>query len=331
MSEERLKVLKMIENGDISAEEGAKLLESMNDSDSSQNYSWKTFLGEAVDRVKKADLDLSFGATVDFQDTTEQAATAFEDMDIHINNGSLQIFTHDQDTVKAEYGVKMYQAKTEEEAKQRFKEEVRLEISSDLLRLSSPSSKIKVLVTLYVPERSYAFVKSKVFNGRVDMTNLRAEHVETKTTNGAVSLENVRGEKANIETGNGSVDLSNCSFSRCDAKTVNGKIKADGSFVKLDLSTVSGGIFVSGQDQRAERGFFKTSTGSIDVQLPEEKRIEGRLATAFGKIDCQLENYKMLSDKNDWLAKELKFEAKENYEAVYYIDADTKSGSVTAR
>ncbi|SIS43204.1 DUF4097 family beta strand repeat-containing protein [Salimicrobium flavidum] len=329
MSEERMKILKMIENGDITAEEGSKLLESMNDQ--SQSYSWKTFLGDAVDRVKKGDFDLSFGTTVDFEETTEEAATAFEDMDIHINNGSLQILTHEEETVKAEYGVKMYQAKTEEEAKQRFKEEVRLDSSADLLRLSSPSSKIKVMVRLYVPERSYAFVKSKVFNGRIDLTNLQAEHVETKTTNGAVNFENVRGEKANIETGNGTVDFKNCSFSRCDAKTVNGKIKADGSFVKLDLSTVSGGIVVSGQDQRAERGFFKTSTGSIDVQLPAEKRIEGRLATAFGKIDCKLENYKMLSDKNDWLVKELKFEANENHEAVYYIDADTKSGSVTAR
>ncbi|WP_347862406.1 DUF4097 family beta strand repeat-containing protein [Salimicrobium sp. PL1-032A] len=328
MSEERMKVLKMIENGEISAEEGSKLLEAMNDS---KSYSWKSFLGDAVDRVKKGDFDLSFGNTIDFRESVVKEATAFEDMDIHINNGSLHIHTHEEESVKAEYEVKMYQAKDEEEAKHRFKEEVRLDASEDLLRLSSPSSKVKLAVTLYVPERAYDFVKSKVFNGNVSMDNLRAAHVETKTTNGAVVFRHIRGEKVNVETGNGTIDFEACTFSRCDAKTVNGYIKADGSFVKLDLSTVSGGIQATGQDHRSERGFFKTSTGSIDITLPENKRVEGRLASAFGKLDCQLDNYKMLSDKNDWLSKELKFEAKEEYDEVYYIDADTKSGSVTVR
>ncbi|SDJ61034.1 DUF4097 family beta strand repeat-containing protein [Salimicrobium halophilum] len=328
MSEERMKVLKMIENGEISAEEGSKLLEAMNDS---KSYSWKSFLGDAVDRVKKGDFDLSFGNTIDFQENEEEEATSFEDMDIHINNGSIHILTHDKETIKAEYDVKMYQAKDEEEAKQRFKEEVRLDASEDLLRLSSPSGKVKVFVTLYVPDRSYDFVKAKVFNGAVNLENMQAEHVETKTTNGAVSFTNVQGEKANVETGNGTIDFKGCSFARCDGKTVNGRIQADGSFAKLDLSTVSGGIQVTGQGHRSERGFFKTSTGSIEVLLPEQKRVEGRLASAFGKLDCKLDNYKLLSDKNDWLSKELKFEAREDYDGVYYIDADTKSGSVTVR
>ncbi|WP_102335594.1 DUF4097 family beta strand repeat-containing protein [Salimicrobium jeotgali] len=327
MSEERRKILKMIEQGDISAEEGARLLESVNEPD--KTYTWKSFLGDAVDRVKKGDFDLSFGNTIDFGEATEVDATSFEDMDIHINNGTVRILTHEKDTVKAEYEVKMYQSSSEEEAKQRFREEVRLDTSADLLRLSSPSNKIKVSATLYVPDRAYAFVKTKVFNGRVDLSALRAEQVETKTTNGAVTLSEVHGEKANVETGNGSVDFQNCSFSRCDARTINGKVAASGSFVKLDLSTVSGGINVSGQDHRAERGFFKTSTGSINVQLPEEKRIEGNLASAFGKLSCKLDNYKLLSDKNDWLTKELKFTAREDYETVYYVDADAKSGSVT--
>ncbi|RDY70419.1 hypothetical protein DXT76_13335 [Halobacillus trueperi] len=55
------------------------------------------------------------------------------------------------------------------------------------------------------------------------------------------------------------------------------------------------------------------------------------MRTKFGQIQCELENYKILKDRKDVTNKMLEFEAYEQFENAYHIEAETKTGSVTVQ
>ncbi|QAS53731.1 DUF4097 family beta strand repeat-containing protein [Halobacillus litoralis] len=337
MNEERMKILQMIEKGTVSAEEGAKLLSAVEEGpdkgsaaqEEKKKYGLKHFLGDAVEKIKNSDFDLSFGEYVEFDHETELEPADFHDADFSIANGSLEVHTWEKNYVKATSHVKVYQVENEEEARQRFHDDVQFEINNDLLRLASPSKKIKTNVELFLPKKSYTFVKSKLTNGPLHMDGLKSEHFQLKTSNGPVELSNVSGETCKLETGNGAITLTNGVFEQCYADTINGAITLGGAYSKSDASAVSGSITVNHTGNRAHTGFYKTTTGSVKVSLPTEKKIDGVLRTKMGSLYCKLDNYKILNDKKEVMNKLLEFEAYEQFEDAYHIEAETKTGSVT--
>ena len=335
MNEERMKILQMIEKGTISAEEGAKLLEAVEEpspKDSEQRdkskYGLRNFLDDAMEKIKNADFDLSFGEYVEFTDDTVLPKEEFHDADLSISNGSLKLHTWDQEDVKASYQVKVYQVETEEEARARFHDETQMEIKNGLLRIASPSKKMKMNVDLFIPNKKYEFIKSQLTNGNLDLENIESDHFQMKTSNGAVKAKQISGETCKIQTGNGAIQLQEGTFEECETDTINGAITLSGDIGKADASTVSSGITVDYSGSKAHTGFYKTTTGKIQVSLPTEKKVDGVLRTKFGQIQCELENYKILKDRKDVTNKMLEFEAYEQFGNAYHIEAETKTGSV---
>ncbi|MFC7064118.1 DUF4097 family beta strand repeat-containing protein [Halobacillus seohaensis] len=338
MSEERIKILKMVENGTISAEEGEKLLKAVEYSKeedqtkaSGKKYGVKDFVGEAFEKIKNADFDLSFGEAVEFEYHHETSEELFHDVDISIANGSLHMEPWQEPYARAECRVKVYQASDEKEAQEQFLSEGQFEVNSGVLRLANPSRKIKTFVKLYLPERRYTFIKSKLSNGSITSHDIQADHFNLKTSNGSLRLKGSKGEKCKLETGNGSITILESEFDSSETDTINGSVKVDGQFGKNDVSAVSGSITVNNYGEQAHTGFFKTTTGQIVVHLPENKRIDGKLSSSMGSVTCKLDNYKILNNKKEIMSKELVFEAFEEFENVYHFEADTKTGSVTAK
>ncbi|MBX0357502.1 DUF4097 family beta strand repeat-containing protein [Halobacillus sp. Nhm2S1] len=338
MNEERMKILQMIEKGTISAEEGAKLLEAVEQPSSKESeqrekskYGLRNFLDDAMEKIKNADFDFSFGEYVEFSDDSILPREEFQDADLSISNGSLNVHTWDQEDVKASYQVKVYQVETEEEARARFHDETQMDIKNGLLRIASPSKKIKMNVDLYIPNKKYEFIKSQLTNGNLDLENIKSDHFQMKTSNGSVKAKQLSGETCKIQTGNGAVQLLEGIFEECETDTINGAISLSGDLGKADASTVSSSITVDYNGAKAHTGFYKTTTGKIQVSLPTEKKIDGVLRTKFGQIQCELENYKILKDRKDVANKMLEFEAYEQFENAYHIEAETKTGSVTVQ
>lgn len=337
MNEERMKILEMIEKGNISAEEGAKLLTAVDEKkeeeksprEEKKKYGIKNFLGDAVDKIKHADFDLSFGEYIEFSDETVLQSTAFHDADISIANGSLKVSTWDEGYVKAAYHVKVYQVETEDEARERFHDEGQLTIKNGVLRLVSPSKKTKVKVHLFVPKKQYEFFKSNLTNGPMTLDHLESAHYQLKTSNGSVELSHASGQTCKVQTGNGSIMITEGTFDQCETDTINGAITLGGRYGKTDVSSVSGSITINHSGNHAHTGFYKTTTGNIKISLPTEKRIDGVLRSKFGSVDCELENYKILRDKKEVMSKLLEFEAYEQFEDAYHIEAETKTGSIT--
>ncbi|WP_079527140.1 DUF4097 family beta strand repeat-containing protein [Halobacillus hunanensis] len=336
MNEERMRILTMIEKGTISAEEGAKLLTAIEEKDSNtksskKKYGFKDFIGEAVDKIKNTDFDLSFGESVEFKHEFETDATSFHDIDASIANGSLDILPWQEDRVRAEYQVKVYQVESEEEARSRFQTDNQFEVGQEILRISCPSKKVKASIKLYVPESEYEFIKVKISNGSVTSTSINATHFHLKTANGSIQLKGAQGEASKLSTGNGSITVTDSKFETCETETIHGSMTLYGQFGKNDAATISGAIHVTNSGGHAHTGFFKTVRGSITLTLPPHKRIDGKMKSSVGSLNCELDNYKILNNKKEVMNKELQFEAHEEYEDAYHLEAETKTGSVTIK
>ncbi|MCA1011211.1 DUF4097 family beta strand repeat-containing protein [Halobacillus halophilus] len=338
MNEERMKILKMIEEGNVSAEEGAKLLaavenreagESKADEREKKKYGIKSFLGDAVEKIKNTDFDLSFGEYVEFNYETQTESDNFNDIDVSIANGSLDVDTWEGHYAKAAYHVRVYQVDSEEEARRHFLADGQFDIHNGLLRLASPSKKIKTFVHLSLPKKKYDFIKSKLANGTITFNHMDSDYYQLKTSNGRIQLNSVSGETCKVETGNGAITVADGVFDTCEMDTLNGAVTLGGDFGKSDVSTVSGSITVDHFGGKAHTGFYKATTGSIKVSLPKYKRVDGKLRSNFGSLNCQIDNYKILDDKKEVVNKQLTFEAFDEYESIYHLEAETKTGSVT--
>ncbi|MCP3031394.1 DUF4097 family beta strand repeat-containing protein [Halobacillus sp. A1] len=334
MNEERMKILKMIENGTISADEGEKLLKAVEYSKEEETkaagkkYGLKDFVGEAVEKIKNADFDLLFGESVEFQYHLQTNEESFHDLDITIANGSLYLEPWQESYAQAECQVKVYQAADEKEAKEQFLADGQFDVTNGILRFANPSKKVKTHVKLYLPKKRYDFVKAKLSNGSITSGEVQSDHFHMKTSNGALKVNGSNGETCKLETGNGSITVCDSRFSTFETDTINGSVKVDGRFGKCDVSAVTGSITVKNYGSEAHTGFFKTTTGQVIVHVPESRRIDGKIKTSMGSLHCEVENYKILRNKKEIMTKELVFEAREQFEDVYHVEADTKTGSV---
>ncbi|WP_281658469.1 DUF4097 family beta strand repeat-containing protein [Halobacillus sp. Cin3] len=332
VNEERMKILEMIEKGTINAEEGAKLLSALEregeDQPEKKKYGIVNFLDDAVDKIKNADFDLAFGESVEIKEDSLLDAGDLKEVDLMIANGSLHVYSWEEDQVKASSRIKVYQAASEEEAKERVYGDVQFDIKYGLLRLASPSKKIKMHTDLYLPKRSYEFIKAQLQNGPLHAEGLEGEHFHLKTSNGSVKGARLKGRSCKIHTANGLIKLEEGVFDQLEADTINGPVTLEGTFGKIDGSSVSGGITVDHKGSTAHTAFLKTTAGAIQVSLPVERKVDGILKTKFGSLQCSLDNYKILKDKKDVMNKTLEFEAYEQFEDVYHIEAETKTGSV---
>ena len=334
MNEERMKILKMIEEGIISAEEGAELLKASsefeeNRSGEKRKYGIRDFLDDAYEKIKNVDLDFTFGEYVEFDRTITLDQAPITDLDLSISNGSLSVNTWEEDYVKADFDVKVYQVDTKEQAKQRFLEDGEFTLSGGLLRLASPTKQVKTDVSLTVPSQSYEFVKAYLANGHMELGSLHSEHFHLKTANGKIALNQIKGESCQVETGHGAVSVVESDMETCKAETVHGEITLDGNYGKSEASAISGLVTVNHVGTKAYSGFYKTATGHIQVTLPKEKRVNGLLRSHLGSIDCPLENKTILKQQKDFMNKIEEFEAFPEHSDSFHLEAEAKTGSVT--
>lgn len=334
MDQERMKILKMIEEGIISAEEGAELLKASSEAEShnhTQKYGLRNFFDDAVEKIKNVDLDFRFGEFVEFDQELTLAPGELREMDLWIANGSLKVRSTDKDYVHADYHVKVYQVQTEKEARRRFKDDGEFTLESGLLRLSSPSKQVKVEVVLYVPVQSYEFMKVLLTNGHFDMESIRSDHLQIKTSNGKVQLEDLQGQSCRVETGHGAVSLLKADLESCKVETVHGEITLDGQFGKSEASAISGLVSIHHVGRRAYQGNYKTATGQVQVTVPSEKRISGTLRSNLGKIECRIPDKMILKQRDEIMNKVMEFEANNEFDSSFQLEAEAKTGSVTVR
>lgn len=371
MSEEQLRILKMLESGIISADEAVKLIEAMEKSNASTGASSKStesskgiggffdelekigqkitgqrpnaetvhqskdklfeFMQTAMQRIK--DVELPFiGKGTEFTHVFYEEAVVPNRIKIETANGAVTIRTWEGSGVKAECLVKVYGAGSEEEAHESFLKNSTFYAREDKLSFSVGLKLMKTDVTLYVPTKALKDMSVKLFNGAFDMRDIDTEKLEVRAANGKIELKNGKITTLEAETGNGPIRLVDCDGERAELNSFNGAIHTVGTFRFADLKSFNGNILYDTKSNLAEAVKAESMTGNIELYVPQELAVKGEIRTTAGRLQLPETGMANVTEKDERIQKSLKFESDNMFEGrQLVIDAETKTGSITLR
>ncbi|WP_017756398.1 DUF4097 family beta strand repeat-containing protein [Calidifontibacillus oryziterrae] len=363
MQEEKKRILKMVEEGKITAAEAITLIEALEnptkksetttepsphvnfDSSSSNNYENKSykrpsfmdkftdFIDSTFQKIKDVDLDFNFGPHKEVNHIFQHRDVYLVNMSLDISNGDIKILPWDERDVRVECQAKVYKVSSQEEAKKEFLKSVYFSIDGDAMRFSVEPKQIKMNTVFYIPRFLYEKITIRMFNGHIKAENLNVKMFKAKTANGNIQFSNLSGNDFEFETANGHIRVENSRAHELEAETLNGTIKANGSFVKTDLQSFSGNIICEVLDSRSETVLVKSKTGSIDLFVADNTNLEvnGKLKSNIGGFTCELTNLEILDEKKDVVQKEMSFVANRGQERKLYVDAESRTGSIVVK
>lgn len=355
MQEEKKRILKLVEEGKLTASEAITLMEKLEEgpkeektaslsadikksSSSEEKKSSQKFnsLGEklfdlmdtAVKKVKEVDLDLNFGQSYDVKHIFQFKETDFNNLDINLANGSLNILPWSENDVRIECQAKVYRVDNQEEAKTAFHTHFECGVEGEKLFIRTEKKIMKTNITLQIPHKEYEKVRIKLFNGPVRGEHLKVNELNAKTTNGVVSFTSLQADKAGVETANGQIKLVDYTCGSIDAETINGMIELRGSSQSLDLQSFNGNITAKITEPTIKSVYAKTTTGSVEFTIPQGVEVKAELRSNLGALSADLDEVVMIREKSDTLQKEMYFKANQGQENKLTLFTETKTGSI---
>ncbi|WP_147804361.1 DUF4097 family beta strand repeat-containing protein [Alkalicoccus halolimnae] len=367
MQEERQMILKMIEDGKISAEEGMRLLNALKEgsreeeepaSSKEKNQEGKSqgqdqrsqwdyrkaeetfntfatkfseFVDDAVHRVKEFDLDFNFGPSESIQHVFEHKDVFLKEADIHIENGNIELKPWNEKDIRIECDVQVYRMKDKESAKREFLRDVQFSFSNGKLKLEARKKTMRVNTVIYFPTEHLDKLKLYTFNGKMNGEDIPVHRLEAKAINGKVSFDRVDAKEVRIETINGPINIRRLHSMEAELKTMNGTLNIEAGRGNMHLESVNGTIHFRLSEASQSKAYIKTTTGSIYIAVPDGVKTEGEAKTNVGGIHCQLPNMSVIDEKKDFANKKLTFLANKEGEGHFYIEAEASTGSVNIK
>lgn len=364
MDEEKKRILKMVEEGKVSAEEAFNLLselekasqtveqkqaeivhelstavkfdEAKKDDTVHQRFqSTKDkifdFVDSALKKIKDFDLDFNFGHSVEISHIFHQGDVFLKDMDFDIANGSLKIVPWNQNDARIECFAKVYRVDNQEQARGNFLKDVMFAIEGQRLRFTTQQKWMKVDAVVYIPETQYEKVRVRIFNGPIQADKLAIENFRLKTANGKIDLSEISGKKLEAETANGHIKIRHSQIEDIEAETINGAIKVDGDYQYVETQTFNGNLTTHISGSRCRSVTAKATTGGVDLFIPEGLAVSGEVKTNLGGFNVLLEGIHIVEEKNEVLQKLLRFESIQQTESSVKLFAETKTGSISVQ
>lgn len=371
MQEERIRILKMVEEGKLSADEALSLLNELEksqqiieqkqedlvnelstvvkfdetnhgdskqqDTDSFQNkfQSLKDVIVDFVDsafkKIKDFDLDFNFGQGYELSHIFQQGDVQLKNIDVDIANGSVQFIPWDQNDVRIECKAKVYRGETQDEARASFLKDILFNVDIGTLRFSAQPKWMKVEAIIYLPKSDYENARIRLFNGPIRFENLNVKSLKAKTANGRIGGNGISGEKMELETANGKIKIRDSKITELEAETLNGAIQLEGDYARLELQSFNGNIGCKLKGSQCEEIEAKTVSGSIDLAIPSGLAVTGELKTNLGSFAVELDGIQIVSEKSDVVQKSLHFKPVVPGQHLFKLEAETKTGSISVR
>lgn len=275
---ERTKILEMLNEGKITAEEAERLLKALGKRPESRPESW-------FDKIASL-----FGVREKY---TEQLDWTFDGADVSLikaetTNGSISLLGSEQDqvTVKA---WKQVSAPSKEKAEE-FAQQVQVHVEQN-------GTEIHIYKEHPRPPLGYGVsVRYEISSPRTVGANLHTSNgailireidgaVEAVTSNGAVELQGGTGD-VNVRTSNGKIQLQDA-MGHVRANTSNGQIKAALKQLQEGVFNTSNGSINVNVREGNPPLTAKTANGSIRLTLP---------ADFSGQLDAKTTNGRVHSD-----------------------------------
>ncbi len=359
MNEEKKRILKLVEEGKITASEALSLLELLEDEQKQQAVkeeeikkelstivvsdegeeksdqaekkvaSAKEMIFDFMDTVmaKVKDLDLNFSKHAEVSHIFHDSSADFKDISIEAAYGDVEIAAWDEPGVKVECEAKVYRTEESDEARKLLLQEVTFDVKEGKLSFLVGQKWMKVNSRLFVPREQYDSVRVRLLNGSISAAGIQAEKFKAKTANGKISLSEVKGSKADLETANGNIELNGTIFNEVQCETINGTINSSGSFHDADLETFNGLISVQNMNGDARVLKAKSTSGSVKITLPEEVGAKGEVKANLGGIHVDVQGMRIIEEKTEVIQKFIRFD--NETDTSLQINAESKTGKVS--
>ncbi|SES70567.1 DUF4097 and DUF4098 domain-containing protein YvlB [Salinibacillus kushneri] len=362
MEQERKRILKLIEEGKLSAEEAEELLQALEDAeqvkekgdktqssipgtvvyeDEGQNRQESThstrqsstkekifdFIDATVEKIKKTDFDFNFGPYKQVSHIFQYPNTSISSFLMDIENGSVEVQTWDEPDIRIECKAKVYKVDNQEQAKEMLLKELSAQVESQQLKVILDTKKMKADFRIWIPEHIYQASSIKIFNGSINLRDLNVPELKVKTSNGKINLQNMTGEKWDIKSVNSNIRAENVTGRECEIETLNGSIYVDGEWEEIESQVINGSIKGYLRGMETKNAYFKSTTGSISLFVPTDKSVDGELKSSIGNVQCYLPNHRLVSSEKEVLKKSMHFETDGNTPTLY-LEAETKTGKV---
>ena len=363
MNEEKKRILKLVEEGKITSAEALTLLELLEEEQKhkdtkekelihevsavvrldeeekqqkdDQQYrerkvaSAKDFLFDLVDSVmtKVKDLDLNLTKNTEVTHIYQDLSADFTDINIEAANGSVEIYTWEEDSVKVEVDAKVYRTDQAEEARKLLDQEITLDIRNGRLQYLVGQKWMRVNSKIFIPKAEYGKVKISLFNGGISAEELTFDKLQAKTANGKIVLSKLNGQDLDAETANGNIEISDSTIGKIECETINGTVNSQAVFKEADMETFNGLIQVDSFNEQAKSLKAKSASGSIQITIPKGIYARGEVKANLGGLHLDAEGMKVTDEKKEVIQKFIKFD-NENPESIY-VSAESKTAAVT--
>ncbi|MFT4417003.1 DUF4097 family beta strand repeat-containing protein [Fredinandcohnia humi] len=366
MKEEQKRILKLVEEGKLSAEEAIVLIEKLHSGDQSNGsdpeqeiktelsthvafeesrqkgysneskqgsvkHKFMDFIDSAFQKIKDLDLDFNFGNAVEVKHIFQHQDVYIKNLDLDVSNGSITIVPWAEKDVRVECEAKVYNIENQDRARKVFLEDVLFSIENGTLRLSIQKKQMKVHAKIFVPQEDYESIKVRMFNGPISGENLQVKDFRAKTANGAITVANLVTSTVEIETANGHIKADQVVSKDFEAETLNGAVRATGKFEKIDLQSFNGNITCNLEGNDCHTAYVKTTTGSIDMFVATNYEVDGELKSNLGNFKSELPMMSIIEEKNEVVQKSLRFKANQDKGQKLHLFAETKTGSITIK
>ncbi|MED4224446.1 DUF4097 domain-containing protein [Neobacillus cucumis] len=362
MKEEKKRILQMVEEGKLKADEALALLEELDKAQQTMEQKQAQIVNElstavhfeeakkeepfqakyqsakdklfefvdvALKKIKDLDLDFNIGQSVEISHIFHQADVDLQDIDIDVANGAVQLIGWDQKDVRVECQAKVHRVDNQDQARQNFLRDVTFAVEHQKLSFITQQKWMKVEAMVYVPKSLYNRVRIRLFNGPISGEQMNVDELRVKSANGKIALENFTGKNTEIETANGKIKLKKSQFEKVEAEAINGSIQLDGEFKKLQMESFNGNISVNLHGSQAEWIQAKTAVGGIDLYIPEGLPVNGHLKTNLGGFHVNLVGIQILEEKSEMIHKSLRFQSIQHPEQLVNLFAESKTGTIT--
>ena len=288
-------------------------------------------MNTTVTKVKEFDFEKTFMDPTIFEKEEIIEVSDFKNISIDIPNGNIEIKPSFDGRTKAVYQVKPSFVKLNDNTEKEFEAQFVCKNDNGTLRVISTTKKIRVDVTLYIPETKYSLISIHQFNGGFSIQNINLDKLRVKTMNGGISCKAINFRRLDLETANGAIEIRDVKGDDVEAETVNGRIYIDGELAEIEADSVNGHVIVTTRSEDARSIKAQTVAGTVEIYIPSTISLHGEVSSNLGKMDVRLPDVQRLNEQSQFLQKTVQFSKKIDSRTVLAIEGETKTGSVIVR
>lgn len=288
-------------------------------------------MNTTLSKVKEFDFEKTFMDPTTFEKEEIIEVSDFKNISIDIPNGNIEIKPSFDGKAKAVYQVKPSFVKINDNIEKEFEGQFVCKNDNGTLRVISTTKKIRVDVTLYIPETKYSLVSIHQFNGGFSIHNINLDKLRVKTMNGGIDCKSLNFRRLDLETANGAIELREVKGDEVEAETVNGRIYIDGEITEIESNSVNGHVVVTTRSEDARSIKAQTVAGTVEIYIPSTISLHGEVSSNLGKMDVRLPDVQRLNEQSQFLQKNVQFSKNIDSQSTLAIEGETKTGSVIVR